>query len=100
MDADAGPDLSRLPAARGTGSNVCAKHQHGPALARLGHEVHLLCQDLDAASLPWVDSVGRWEGGKLGVEEHVNKFARIGLDHRVPPDIGGILPVYVTVSVG
>ena len=57
----------------GTGSNVynarlCA------ALVRAGHEVHLLCQDPDPGSLPWVD----------GVHATVHR-----------PDIGRVLPVYV-----
>ena len=52
---------------RGTGSNIY-NASLAPALARLGHEVHLLCQDREV---------------KLeGVEVHV-------------PDIGGLLPVYV-----
>jgi glycosyltransferase involved in cell wall biosynthesis len=53
---------------RGTGSNVY-NAQLAAALARLGHEVHLLCQDRDPPALP-------------GVEIHV-------------PDIGRVLPVYV-----
>ena len=53
---------------RGTGSNVY-NAQLAAALARLGHEVHLLCQDRDPPPLP-------------GVEIHV-------------PDIGRVLPVYV-----
>src|SRR3954451_9132463 len=52
---------------RGTGSNIYNVNL-APALARLGHEVHLLCQDRDV----------RIEG----VEIH-------------NPDIGGLLPVYV-----
>ena len=52
---------------RGTGSNIY-NASLAPALARLGHEVHLLCQDRDV----------RIEG----VEVH-------------NPDIGGLLPVYV-----
>jgi glycosyltransferase involved in cell wall biosynthesis len=52
---------------RGTGSNIY-NASLAPALARLGHEVHLLCQDRQA--------------GLPGVEVHV-------------PDIGGLLPVYV-----
>jgi glycosyltransferase involved in cell wall biosynthesis len=52
---------------RGTGSNIYNANL-APALARLGHEVHLLCQD---------------RGVELeGVEIH-------------NPDIGGLLPVYV-----
>ena len=53
---------------RGTGSNVY-NAQLAAALARLGHEVHLLCQDRDPPPLP-------------GVQVHV-------------PDIGRVLPVYV-----
>ena len=53
---------------RGTGSNIY-NASLAPALARLGHEVHLLCQDRNPPSLE-------------GVEVHV-------------PDIGRLLPVYV-----
>jgi glycosyltransferase involved in cell wall biosynthesis len=53
---------------RGTGSNVY-NAQLAAALARLGHEVHLVCQERDPPPLP-------------GVEIHV-------------PDIGRVLPVYV-----
>jgi glycosyltransferase involved in cell wall biosynthesis len=52
---------------RGTGSNIYNVNL-APALARLGHEVHLLCQDKEAAL--------------EGVWIHV-------------PEIGGLLPVYV-----
>jgi glycosyltransferase involved in cell wall biosynthesis len=52
---------------RGTGSNIY-NASLAPALARLGHEVHLLCQDRET----------RIEG------VHVHN-----------PDIGGLLPVYV-----
>jgi glycosyltransferase involved in cell wall biosynthesis len=52
---------------RGTGSNIY-NASLAPALARLGHEVHLLCQDREV----------RIEG----VEIH-------------NPEIGGLLPVYV-----
>ncbi|MBS1879033.1 MAG: glycosyltransferase family 4 protein [Actinobacteria bacterium] len=52
---------------RGTGSNIY-NAELAPALARLGHEVHLLSQDREV-ELP-------------GVHQHV-------------PDIGGLLPVYV-----
>jgi glycosyltransferase involved in cell wall biosynthesis len=59
---------------RGTGSNVY-NASLAPALARLGHEVHLLCQDRDAEKIGWVEGPG-------SVTVHV-------------PDIGGLLPVYV-----
>ena len=52
---------------RGTGSNIYNVNL-ARALARLGHEVHLLCQDREVEL--------------EGVEIHV-------------PDIGGLLPVYV-----
>ena len=52
---------------RGTGSNIY-NASLAPALARLGHEVHLLCQDREVEI--------------EGVEIH-------------NPDIGGLLPVYV-----
>lgn len=52
---------------RGTGSNIYNVNL-APALARLGHEVHLLCQDREV-TVP-------------GVHVHT-------------PDIGGLLPVYV-----
>jgi glycosyltransferase involved in cell wall biosynthesis len=62
---------------RGTGSNVY-NASLAQALKRLGHEVHLLCQDRNAEALPWV---GAEEGGG-SVTVHV-------------PDIGGLLPVFV-----
>ena len=77
---------------RGTGSNVY-NASLAPALAGLGHEVHLLCQDRDAGALEWVDRVGRWQEGELVVEgtpapgeSSVTAYA---------PEIGGLLPVYV-----
>jgi len=57
---------------RGTGSNVY-NASLAQALARMGHEVHLFCQDRKADELDWV-------GGRITV--HV-------------PDIGGLLPVFV-----
>jgi glycosyltransferase involved in cell wall biosynthesis len=58
---------------RGTGSNVY-NASLAPALARLGHEVHLLCQDHE---IRFGDEVGP---GSVTVHN---------------PDIGGLLPVYV-----
>jgi glycosyltransferase involved in cell wall biosynthesis len=65
---------------RGTGSNVY-NASLAQALAALGHEVHLLCQDRRAGELSWVDSVGG-TGRPGAVTVHI-------------PDIGGLLPVYV-----
>ena len=75
---------------RGTGSNIY-NASLGAALARMGHEVHLLCQDQAAGELPWVDAVGRWRGGGLEVEEK-RQPARCTA---YLPDIGRLLPVYV-----
>jgi glycosyltransferase involved in cell wall biosynthesis len=62
---------------RGTGSNVY-NASLARALAGLGHEVHLLCQDRAADQLDWVsDAPGP---GRVVVHN---------------PDIGRILPVYV-----
>src|SRR3954468_7157598 len=75
---------------RGTGSNIY-NASLVRALVRLGHEVHLLCQDRHAGELDFVDAVGRWEGGELRVEtlrEPVRCTAYL-------PDIGRTLPVYV-----
>jgi glycosyltransferase involved in cell wall biosynthesis len=62
----------------GTGSNVY-NASLAQALARLGHEVHLFCQDRRAHELAWVGTATE-SGGSVTV--HV-------------PDIGGLLPVYV-----
>ena len=75
---------------RGTGSNIY-NASLAKALVKLGHEVHLLCQDRQAGELDFVDAVGRWEGGELRVDvvrEPVRCTAYL-------PDIGELLPVYV-----
>jgi glycosyltransferase involved in cell wall biosynthesis len=81
---------------RGTGSNVY-NASLAEALARLGHDVHLLCQDRGAAELPWVDRVGAWEDGRLRVEPagEPTGSGRAGSVTAYVPDIGGLLPVYV-----
>ena len=61
---------------RGTGSNVY-NASLAQALKKLGHEVHLFCQDRRAGELDWVGG-----GGPGSVTVHV-------------PDIGGLLPVFV-----
>jgi glycosyltransferase involved in cell wall biosynthesis len=75
---------------RGTGSNVY-NAALGEALARAGHEVHLLCQDRDPLALPWVDAAGDWDGGAL--ELRVRRDPPRATVYR--PDLGGLLPVYV-----
>src|SRR4051794_38402793 len=78
---------------RGTGSNIY-NASVATALARLGHEVHLLCQDRGAGDLPWVDRVGRWEGAELRVEG-AGGGQGPGTVSVYLPDIDGLLPVYV-----
>src|SRR6476469_3102619 len=75
---------------RGTGSNVYNASLVA-ALAKIGHEVHLLCQDRQAGELPFVDAFGRWEGGELRVDV-IREPVRVTA---YTPDIGRVLPVYV-----
>ncbi len=81
---------------RGTGSNVYNANV-AQALARAGHDVHLLCQDRRAGTLPWVDAVGSWDGGRLGVEPTGvgRRGSGEGSITAYVPEIGGLLPVYV-----
>src|SRR5207237_1330364 len=61
------------------------------ALARAGHDVHLLCQERRPEALDAVGAAGDWDGGALQVR-------RVRDDRRVTtyrPDLGGVLPVYV-----
>jgi len=78
---------------RGTGSNIYNVNLAN-ALVRLGHEVHLLCQEPRPAEFGFVDSFGRWERGRLVVYE-VRRPAYAGRCTVYRPDIGGVLPVYV-----
>lgn len=82
---------------RGTGSNVY-NAELAQALARLGHEVHLLCQDRQADQLPWVDAVGDWRTGSLRVRSTTGRqgaAAEGGSVTVYQPEIEGLLPVYV-----
>jgi len=78
---------------RGTGSNVY-NASLAQALAGLGHEVHLLCQDRLARELPWVNAVGSWETRSLEIEA-LRGVRGEGSVTVYTPDIGGLLPVYV-----
>jgi glycosyltransferase involved in cell wall biosynthesis len=82
---------------RGTGSNVYNANV-AQALSRLGHDVHLFCQDLDAGSLSWIDAVGRWRDGALVIEPAAGSAPGPGSITAYLPDIGGVLPVYVADS--
>jgi glycosyltransferase involved in cell wall biosynthesis len=78
---------------RGTGSNVY-NASLAQALAGQGHDVHLLCQDRSAAELDWVDALGSWDGGVLGIEP-LREAGHPGSVTVYRPEIGGLLPVYV-----
>jgi glycosyltransferase involved in cell wall biosynthesis len=81
---------------RGTGSNIYNANL-ARALAGLGHDVHLLCQDREAEELTWVDAVGLWDGeGKGGLKVTRLRESRApGTVTAYRPPIGGLLPVYV-----
>lgn len=93
---------------RGTGSNIYNANL-ARALAGLGHEVHLLCQDRQASELGWVDAVGEWGDRGLEVRPLGRRdvgspaTARAGPEQGRPdgsvtvylPPIGDLLPVYV-----
>ncbi len=81
---------------RGTGSNVYNANL-APALASLGHEVHLLCQDRSAGELEWVNRYGDWRSGKLEISELREPSAHGGEGSVTAyvPEIGDLLPVFV-----
>ena len=74
---------------RGTGSNVY-NADLAAALVRLGHEVHLICQERHADEFDFVGAVADWDTGKL-------VFRRTGSASCAVyrPNIGDLLPVYV-----
>lgn len=74
----------------GTGSNV---YNAGlaAALVRLGHEVHLLCQEPEPFEYDFVDAAATWRDGSLQVEPR-REVVRCTVYR---PDVGGLLPVYV-----
>jgi glycosyltransferase involved in cell wall biosynthesis len=75
---------------QGTGSNVYNANL-AAALVRLGHEVHLLCQDRVPDELPFVDAVGDWDAGPLAVRA-LREPARCTVYR---PALANLLPVYV-----
>jgi glycosyltransferase involved in cell wall biosynthesis len=76
----------------GTGSNVY-NARLAQALVRLGHEVHLLCQERHPERMQFVDAAGDWDSGTLCVRSLRARGAGSCTVYR--PDIGGLLPVYV-----
>lgn len=84
---------------RGTGSNIY-NNNLARALAGLGHEAHLFCQDLEAEELAWVDSIGLWsgvpDGGIGGLEvRRLRDSPASGSVTVYRPPIGSLLPVYI-----
>ena len=93
----------------GTGSNVY-NARLAEALARLGHEVHLLCQERHPDEHLFVDAAADWDEGALRVIplQHAERDPARSGERRAGagpaergsctvyrPDIGGLLPVYV-----
>jgi glycosyltransferase involved in cell wall biosynthesis len=78
----------------GTGSNVY-NARLAAAFVKLGHEVHLLCQDRHPERQPFVDAAGDWDGGALRVRELRDEPVRGPRCVVYRPDIGALLPVYV-----
>src|SRR2546430_2401054 len=74
---------------RGTGSNVY-NARLAAALVRLGHEVHLLCQERHPEEFDFVGTVGTWEDGGLVLHRVRASGCTV-----YRPDIGDLLPVYV-----
>jgi glycosyltransferase involved in cell wall biosynthesis len=93
----------------GTGSNVY-NARLAAALVRLGHEVHLLCQERHPERLDFLDAAGDWDAGTLRVRslagggdadrggEGAAGAGGRGRCTVYRPDIGGLLPVYVADS--
>ncbi|HUH81678.1 MAG TPA: glycosyltransferase [Solirubrobacteraceae bacterium] len=84
----------------GTGSNVY-NARLAQTLARLGHDVHLVCQERHPERLGFVDAAGDWDSGTLRVRRLREPAAGAGVGAEAGsctvyrPDIGGLLPVYV-----
>jgi glycosyltransferase involved in cell wall biosynthesis len=79
----------------GTGSNVY-NARLAEALAGMGHEVHLLCQERHPERCSFASVAGDWDGGDLQLRPlHDGAAPSGGGCTLYRPDIGGLLPVYV-----
>jgi glycosyltransferase involved in cell wall biosynthesis len=76
---------------RGTGSNVY-NALLATALARQGHDVHLLCQERHPEDVDAVGAAGDWDDGGVLRVRPIRDGRRV-TTYR--PDVGRILPVYV-----
>lgn len=80
----------------GTGSNIYNANL-ARTMAKLGHDVHLLCQERELEGLDFIDSVGQWRDGELSVSRLRDPIYR-GRCTIYTPAIGRQLPVYVADS--
>lgn len=76
---------------RGTGSNVY-NALLATALARQGHDVHLLCQERHPEDVDAVGAAGDWDDGGVLRIRPIREGRRV-TTYR--PEIGPVLPVYV-----
>ena len=77
----------------GTGSNIYVQNLCR-ALVRMGHDVHLLCQEPTPLSYDFVNE--HYQAGEAGVEKLGEKGSPYpGRCAVYNPEIGGLLPVYV-----
>jgi glycosyltransferase involved in cell wall biosynthesis len=76
---------------RGTGSNVY-NALLATALARQGHDVHLLCQERHPEDVDAVGAAGDWDDGGVLRVRPIRAGRRV-TTYR--PDVGPVLPVYV-----
>ncbi|MDO8209143.1 glycosyltransferase [Conexibacter sp. CPCC 206217] len=74
----------------GTGSNVYNANL-AAALSRLGHDVHLLCQERAPQQFPFVDAEGDWDDGELALRT-LREPVRCTVYR---PALAGVLPLYV-----
>jgi glycosyltransferase involved in cell wall biosynthesis len=79
---------------RGTGSNVYTARL-AAALARAGHDVHLLCQERRPEDIAAVESAGDWDDGGVLRVRALRAPSTAGSVTVYRPHIGGVLPVYV-----
>lgn len=79
---------------RGTGSNVY-NALLATALARQGHDVHLLCQERRPQDVEAVTAAADWDAGALRVRSVREARPGWGSITAYRPDLGGLLPVYV-----
>ena len=78
----------------GTGSNIY-NARLAEALRRLGHDVHLVCQERHPERQAFIDAAGVWIDGTLHVDELPVREPAPGSCTVYRPEIGHLLPVYV-----